>query len=414
MIDGMQKQAEASRHVDQGAQFMMEGRYAEAEEELKKAIQVNPFNATAHGNMGGVFLKQERYEEAIPWLEKALELNPRLEGVPQALAQARATINSQSMPSKDKIENIIKHIIKGASKHETLGRLVSTAFFLVGFLAFLVLWLVFDYNWLLAAIVGFIIQGALLHDSLIAIGIIYAGPILFLVLWLQFDYSWWFAAPIGICPSLYVLINNCSGSERFDIFGSLFDWLGNKIEGTINAADQFEKHFPQDDPEREYALEILSKSHNSSAEKILVVLNSRGIATQSIKKYRELRKQKELRKRNKMFKKKKREIALGAAFISCINETIQSVQSGSHNIHKASLDKDVIIKTHGCQLRANDLDIMNTAVKIALNEALDVVSNNNAEKKDQILSELWPGSNNIMVTLSLTPEKKFVLSLDLD
>ncbi len=88
-LDAMQKQAEASQHVDRGAQFIMQSRYAEAERELKLAIQINPFNATAHGNMGGLFMRQGRFREAIPWLEKALQLNPNLEGVPQALAQAR-------------------------------------------------------------------------------------------------------------------------------------------------------------------------------------------------------------------------------------------------------------------------------------------------------------------------------------
>ena len=90
ILDAMQKQAEAAQYVDRGAQFIMQGRYAEAERELKKAIEINPMNATAHGNMGGVFLRQGQPYEAIPWIEKALELDPRLEGVPQALAQARA------------------------------------------------------------------------------------------------------------------------------------------------------------------------------------------------------------------------------------------------------------------------------------------------------------------------------------
>lgn len=89
MLDAMQKQDEAKQYVDRGAQFFMQGRYAEAEKELKIAIKINPMNATAYGNIGGIFLKQGRYEEAIPYLEKALELNPRLEGVPQALSQAK-------------------------------------------------------------------------------------------------------------------------------------------------------------------------------------------------------------------------------------------------------------------------------------------------------------------------------------
>lgn len=90
MLDAMLKQAEAAQHVDRGAQLIMQGRYVEAERELREAIDINPLNATAHGNMGAVFDRQGRPEEAIPWLEKALELNPCLDGIPQALAQARA------------------------------------------------------------------------------------------------------------------------------------------------------------------------------------------------------------------------------------------------------------------------------------------------------------------------------------
>ena len=113
-------------------------------------------------------------------------------------------------------------------------------------------------------------------------------------------------------------------------------------------------------------------------------------------------------------KKKKWEIALGSAFISCINETIQSVQNNSQTSHTVSLNKNVTVKTKGCQLKANDLDIMNTAAKIALNTALDTISKNDNAKKNQIVKELWPTTNNIEVSFSLTPDNKFVWSLDLD
>lgn len=92
MLDVMQRQAEAAEHVNRSAEFAGQGRYAEAKRELNEAIRINPLNATAHGNMGGVCLKQGRPDEAVMWLEKALKLNPRLEGVPQALAQARAKV----------------------------------------------------------------------------------------------------------------------------------------------------------------------------------------------------------------------------------------------------------------------------------------------------------------------------------
>ncbi len=89
-LDAVDKQMEASRLVDQGFSFIREGRFSEAEAALRKAIEINPYNATAHGNLGGVFYRQGKFTEAIPWLEKALELNPQLAGVPDALAHARS------------------------------------------------------------------------------------------------------------------------------------------------------------------------------------------------------------------------------------------------------------------------------------------------------------------------------------
>jgi tetratricopeptide (TPR) repeat protein len=90
MLDAMQKQSDARQHVDRGAELARQGRFAEAEKKLRQAIEINPLNATAHGNLGGVYLRRGMPEEAIPWLEKALELNPYLEGIPEALTQARA------------------------------------------------------------------------------------------------------------------------------------------------------------------------------------------------------------------------------------------------------------------------------------------------------------------------------------
>jgi tetratricopeptide (TPR) repeat protein len=91
----MRRQLEAKQHVDRGGQFILEGRYGQAETELRTAIEINPFNATAHANMGDVFSRQGRYTEAIPWFEKALELNPLIDGVPEALARARAAAKNE-------------------------------------------------------------------------------------------------------------------------------------------------------------------------------------------------------------------------------------------------------------------------------------------------------------------------------
>jgi tetratricopeptide (TPR) repeat protein len=95
MLDAMKDMGKGREHVDRSAQFYAAGRFTEAIRELEAALKVDPMNATAHGNMGAVLLKQGKTGEAIQWLEKALTLNPNLEGVPAALAQARASNQSR-------------------------------------------------------------------------------------------------------------------------------------------------------------------------------------------------------------------------------------------------------------------------------------------------------------------------------
>jgi len=94
-LDAMRRQLEAQQHVDLGGELLLKGRYAQAEAELRKSIEISPFNATAHANMGGAFSRRGRYTEAIPWFEKALELNPRIDGVPEALARAREAAKNE-------------------------------------------------------------------------------------------------------------------------------------------------------------------------------------------------------------------------------------------------------------------------------------------------------------------------------
>ena len=97
MLDARERQEEAAQHVTRGALLIRQGRFKEAEQTLKKALDLNPMNATAHSNMGAVFFKQGRAQEAIPWLEKALALNPTLEGVPQALERAKNAVAQKKL-----------------------------------------------------------------------------------------------------------------------------------------------------------------------------------------------------------------------------------------------------------------------------------------------------------------------------
>lgn len=89
-LDSYSEMAKSGKHVDRSAELYVAGRHDEAIAELKKALEIAPTNPTAHGNMGAILIAQGKHKEAVPWLEKALELNPGLEGVPAALAQAKA------------------------------------------------------------------------------------------------------------------------------------------------------------------------------------------------------------------------------------------------------------------------------------------------------------------------------------
>ena len=96
LLDTMKGQYKGKEHVDRSAQLYAQGRFGEAMSELQADLKIAPMNPTAHGNMGAVLLKQGKPKEAIQWLEKALELNPNLEGVPAALAQAKAAVTQKS------------------------------------------------------------------------------------------------------------------------------------------------------------------------------------------------------------------------------------------------------------------------------------------------------------------------------
>jgi tetratricopeptide (TPR) repeat protein len=95
-LEAMAKQAEAAQHVTRGAHAILQGHYVQAEEDLRKAIAINPLNATAHANMGDIFRRQGRYAQAIPWFERALELDPGIEGAAVALAHVRGEISTKA------------------------------------------------------------------------------------------------------------------------------------------------------------------------------------------------------------------------------------------------------------------------------------------------------------------------------
>jgi len=63
-------------HVHLGAVYLQQGRLADAERELKRALQIQPNDPDAHNNLGAVYLDQQKYDAAIIELSAALRVNP--------------------------------------------------------------------------------------------------------------------------------------------------------------------------------------------------------------------------------------------------------------------------------------------------------------------------------------------------
>jgi WD40 repeat protein len=71
------RQQLANLHVDRGVMLAKRGKHEEALAEYGKAIQANPWNATAHQNVGTALWQLGDLTEALRWYEKALDLDPR-------------------------------------------------------------------------------------------------------------------------------------------------------------------------------------------------------------------------------------------------------------------------------------------------------------------------------------------------
>jgi tetratricopeptide (TPR) repeat protein len=67
----------AQKHVREGYDHYKENRLGKAQEELGKAIEINPQNPEAYFWRARTFIKTENYDEAIMDLKTVIELNPR-------------------------------------------------------------------------------------------------------------------------------------------------------------------------------------------------------------------------------------------------------------------------------------------------------------------------------------------------
>jgi hypothetical protein len=86
-----------------------------------------------------------------------------------------------------------------------------------------------------------------------------SGPALFFVLWLLFDFRWWSALLLGFGGLV--------------VFGGVADWWNGQL--ARRALPHFDRRFPPDSPERAVAERILGEmeSPNKAEQKLLEALN---------------------------------------------------------------------------------------------------------------------------------------------
>ena len=67
----------AAARNDRGTALFREKKYAQAAEEFKVAVELDPASALAANNLGFAYFRLENYPEAIRWFEKAVTIDPK-------------------------------------------------------------------------------------------------------------------------------------------------------------------------------------------------------------------------------------------------------------------------------------------------------------------------------------------------
>ncbi|MBZ5623374.1 MAG: tetratricopeptide repeat protein [Acidobacteriia bacterium] len=84
--------------TDRGVDLYRQGKYADAQTELAKAVETNPDDARAHRYLGLALVEQHKPSEAEPHLNKANELDPSGEN---KLALARLYVEQKDFDKAD-------------------------------------------------------------------------------------------------------------------------------------------------------------------------------------------------------------------------------------------------------------------------------------------------------------------------
>jgi len=105
------QRADAYYHFSQARLLDTQGRYTEAIDEFKKALEIDPKNSTLYSEMAQTFLRNRRVQEAVNSANKAIELNPNNIDAHMLLSQVYwqqlASITPPNNPSRELINSAV-------------------------------------------------------------------------------------------------------------------------------------------------------------------------------------------------------------------------------------------------------------------------------------------------------------------
>src|SRR6476660_3901992 len=71
-----QQRADSYYHFSQARLYDAQGRFTEAIDEFKKALEIDPRNSTLYSEMAQTYLRNRRITESVSAANKAIEINP--------------------------------------------------------------------------------------------------------------------------------------------------------------------------------------------------------------------------------------------------------------------------------------------------------------------------------------------------
>src|SRR5262249_32202540 len=81
-----------TRYRNAGLAYFKEKRYAEAEAEHRRALEIAPDDPVAHFGLGRLAVRRQHWVEAERWLRRAIELDPSLVEAYRALGDVLARL----------------------------------------------------------------------------------------------------------------------------------------------------------------------------------------------------------------------------------------------------------------------------------------------------------------------------------